>query len=534
MYRLVMEINKNILAINNAKIELNKINVVGGTNASGKSTASKILYCFLKANSNKRLECAKRFIVEDINEMIDELDHWEIDYVLPKHLEFNNSFHHIHKIYGELLQIIEECKKLPEIKLKESEKLFNELVKKMEENGFDADEIIKESKFKSSVKKEFSDWFNQFMDIKEKFIALDFFIRRLELYESLGLSAIFPFLSGEETQEYKKFLDKFMEISQKSGDLIFFNSGSWESTRFYYDSISERLDKYNKDSQYFSKEIYLELVTREFSMMEYWPPPVKFHIGKDDSKIDAYDYFFNEGFIGNVYYVDNASISDLVDSHNDNSFHISELLEGLEMQFFIESFEPIFEVDNAGISAFAKHLLESNIAQDVENILDKINNIIKGIFSPNFFSNSNEDVEHVGVTGDSIASGIKQIGMIQVLLREDRLKKDDFLIIDEPEVNLHPEWQFKFAEILVLLAKDLNITIYLNSHSPFFIEAIDAFTEFYDMQDDVNYYLTQESENEGKYDFTRIRQDELYKIYDNLGRPYDLIDQLRLRKHLGD
>jgi len=115
-----------------------------------------------------------------------------------------------------------------------------------------------------------------------------------------------------------------------------------------------------------------------------------------------------------------------------------------------------------------------------------------------------------------------------------KLKKDDFLIIDEPEVNLHPEWQFKFAEILVLLAKDLNITIYLNSHSPFFIEAIDAFTEFYDMQDDVNYYLTQESENEGKYDFTRIRQDELYKIYDNLGRPYDLIDQLRLRKHLGD
>ena len=27
---------------------------------------------------------------------------------------------------------------------------------------------------------------------------------------------------------------------------------------------------------------------------------------------------------------------------------------------------------------------------------------------------------------------------------------------------------------------------------------------------------------------------ELYKIYDNLGKPYDLIDQLRLKKHLGD
>ena len=87
---------------------------------------------------------------------------------------------------------------------------------------------------------------------------------------------------------------------------------------------------------------------------------------------------------------------------------------------------------------------------------------------------------------------------------------------------------------MVLLAKDLNITVYLNSHSPFFIEAIDAFTEFYDMQEDVNFYFGEESENEGKYDFIKIGSDELYRIYDNLGRPYDLIDQLRLQKHLGE
>ena len=84
----------------------------------------------------------------------------------------------------------------------------------------------------------------------------------------------------------------------------------------------------------------------------------------------------------------------------------------------------------------------------------------------------------------------------------------------------------------MLLAKDLNITIYLNSHSPFFIEAIDAFTEFYDMKDDINYYLTEESENEGKYNFIKIDSNELYKIYENLGNAYDLINQLRLRKRL--
>ena len=116
---------------------------------------------------------------------------------------------------------------------------------------------------------------------------------------------------------------------------------------------------------------------------------------------------------------------------------------------------------------------------------------------------------------------MKQIGTIQLLLLCNMLKEDTYLIIDEPEINLHPEWQFKFAEVLVLLAKDLNTTIYLNSHSPFFIEAIDAFTEFYDMQDDVNYYLTEKSEVVGKYNFNKIESDELYKIYDNLNRNLD-------------
>ena len=52
------------------------------------------------------------------------------------------------------------------------------------------------------------------------------------------------------------------------------------------------------------------------------------------------------------------------------------------------------------------------------------------------------------------------------------------------------------------------------------------------MQEDINYYLTEESEVKGKYNFTKIGSGELYKIYDNLGNAYDLINQLRLRKKL--
>ena len=120
------------------------------------------------------------------------------------------------------------------------------------------------------------------------------------------------------------------------------------------------------------------------------------------------------------------------------------------------------------------------------------------------------------------------------VLSKEKLKNGSYIIIDEPEVNLHPDWQFKLAEILVLLAKELDITLYINSHSPVFIESMDAFIEFYDMENEVNYYLSEETEIYDKYNFNKINSDELYKIYDNLGNAYDLIDQLRLKKHMGE
>ena len=187
-------------------------------------------------------------------------------------------------------------------------------------------------------------------------------------------------------------------------------------------------------------------------------------------------------------------------------------------------------------------MLSNEVIDKINKINLKINNVIGGeiyrtLDMKDCLLSGDLDYYFVPENSDNqfnvnISSGIQQISVIQILLDRHKLHPGCFLIIDEPEVNLHPEWQFKFAEILVLLAKDLNITLYLNSHSPFFIEAIDAFTEFYDVKDDINYYLTEESEVEGKYDFTKIESDELYKIYDNLGNAYDLINQLRLRKRL--
>lgn len=176
----------------------------------------------------------------------------------------------------------------------------------------------------------------------------------------------------------------------------------------------------------------------------------------------------------------------------------------------------------------------SKIVDEVNGIIRKIHELIPGYFQPTFFINDFAfEKDGLLYPTYNTSSGIKQIGIIELLIEKEKIMPGSFLIIDEPEVNLHPDWQFKFAEILVLLAKDMDINIYINSHSPMFIEAMDAFIEYYDMENDVNYYLTNKSdENKEKYDFNKINSNELYKIYENLGNGYKLINQLRLKKRL--
>lgn len=95
----------------------------------------------------------------------------------------------------------------------------------------------------------------------------------------------------------------------------------------------------------------------------------------------------------------------------------------------------------------------------------------------------------------NIASGLKNILMIEKFLDNGYLKEDSLLLIDEPEVNLHPEWQVKFAEILVLLCKRLRIKMLLNTHSPYFMRAIETKLAEHELEEQGKYYYMQEDGN---------------------------------------
>ena len=105
------------------------------------------------------------------------------------------------------------------------------------------------------------------------------------------------------------------------------------------------------------------------------------------------------------------------------------------------------------------------------------------------------------------------------------LDTNSFIIMDEPEVHLHPSWQMKLAEIIVILSKHDNINFYINSHSPQFIEAIEVFSEKYGLKDNTNFFITKE--NGKKFDFIKIDRNHLKALYRDLSGSYTKIAKIR-------
>lgn len=75
-----------------------------------------------------------------------------------------------------------------------------------------------------------------------------------------------------------------------------------------------------------------------------------------------------------------------------------------------------------------------------------------------------------------IASGIKSLGIIDILIKNNMLNFNDILILDEPEVNLHPEWQKKYAEMICLLVS-YGVKVLVVTHSPYIVSALHHFSK---------------------------------------------------------
>lgn len=124
----------------------------------------------------------------------------------------------------------------------------------------------------------------------------------------------------------------------------------------------------------------------------------------------------------------------------------------------------------------------------------------------------------------NLSAGLKAFVLLRLLLEKSILKDKDVLVLDEPEIHLHPEWQIKYAEIIVMLQKAFDLSIVVTTHSQEFLEAIELFSKKHRIQEKCNYYLA--VQNEGISEFKCVTND-ITEIYRQLVTPSMYLDRIR-------
>jgi len=166
----------------------------------------------------------------------------------------------------------------------------------------------------------------------------------------------------------------------------------------------------------------------------------------------------------------------------------------------------------------------------MKDLVDKIGNTIDGSLFFDIKSNDFVFVKHsnpdIKIPMICTASGVKMFGLLQILISNGSFKENSVLILDEPEVHLHPAWQLKYAELIIALAKH-GIFVIVNSHSPYMIEALKVYSDKEGISDKTNFYLAEKAE----YDLMSTIKDvthDLEPIFKKLADPFDTIEKTQI------
>ena len=156
-----------------------------------------------------------------------------------------------------------------------------------------------------------------------------------------------------------------------------------------------------------------------------------------------------------------------------------------------------------------------------KRIADKINETHIG----RLVENGKRDYEYTmeGLNGnvklENISAGTKVLLTFKLLMENGYLEDNGILVLDEPEIHMHPEWQYILAEAIVLLNREYGINVLLSSHSADFIQFVEYFSIKYGMIEKCNYYLIEEGSEFGTSALHKVNQ-EKQRIFESLGMPF--------------
>ena len=255
------------------------------------------------------------------------------------------------------------------------------------------------------------------------------------------------------------------------------------------------------------------------------------------------------GQINNIFTRDKAEIAlqirdEIIDVTICND-EVNNIDNRIDMQTEVLYFDDPFILDEQRVIIYRNHsnymdhrthlknkiflsAKESNLIDEIvvnnkfEKIYDRINkvcdgNIVKGRSGWGYKkANTNKVLD-----ARNLSTGLKTFIILKTLLANGTIEFNGSIILDEPEIHLHPEWQLAFAELIVLIHKEFGVHILVNTHSPYFLNALEVYNKKYDVSDNCKYYL---AEMNGDNSYIEDVTDNIERIYSKLARPLQKLE----------
>ncbi len=472
-----MEIKlENIGLIKDSTIRLDGLTVITGENNSGKTTVGKAIYALVEGVSDLA-ERAGQDQLYFINATLDQIQ-YAFDLFFSLASFFNNT-KTLLPDYPKLCQLIDNDFKYSQRFLEShtSEKYARELYKELtnfhiESINFNSESLSQNRRFKNKD------------DIKNSLL--------------------------ETVKEAITTLEKMFEVISRDSELIDYARGSINETlnvEFHkqiqpvlYDVEKSRIEVSDDGAMVFSFDI------------------VGNKIVKSDAPIFFGIPYKRALFVDNPLLLDSIPIEALRSPFMKSPIDDSYLNKNRIIRHEDKLHSLLRTPTNATV--LEKLLAEEKYAE--------INKKISEVISGNIEMSADGDfyvVKGKRLHFTNLATGSKMFSILKILIDKGQIDERTLLVLDEPEAHLHPEWQNKFAEVIVLLVKYLKTNVVLTSHSPNFVMAIDAYMRKYEITDKTNFYQTRRMED-GFVEYVDVN-DDLGQIYTDFMNGYSEVKELR-------
>ena len=162
-------------------------------------------------------------------------------------------------------------------------------------------------------------------------------------------------------------------------------------------------------------------------------------------------------------------------------------------------------------TAFLLPWEEEEAEKIIANIRDVITADVQQFRDGNFHMMRDLCGKNLDIRLENAATGIKSFSLLLILIQKGWIRSNTLLIVDEPEVHLHPIWQVKYARLLIELVKK-GVYVLVTSHSPYLVQAIEKFSRDEGLSERTRFYLSNK-ENCGKVSVFKDVSSSINEIY---------------------